>query len=149
MNDAKFTPNGKARVEDVETLEEKLRIKLPENYRTFLIETNGGTLSNSILELDRPGDLLIDCFFGFNEEDSLSINYWIENFSDEIPEGSLIIGSDAGGGFLLLCTKEEEGIYYYDHSYSFQSSSDNENTYYVCAKFTDLTLKLIGKTSFF
>ena len=50
----------------------------------------------------------------------------------------MLIGEDAGGGFVLLvCGGENEGVYYYDHAYSFELSNDKKNTYLIAKTFDD------------
>ena len=138
-----FSPNGKLSEKYIADFEREHQISLPDDYREFLQRTNGGTLQDAVLKPERPGDLLIDCLFGINDKDELSLNFWNNEFEGEIPENSVIVGSDAGGGFLLICMEEGlEGVYYYDHSYLFPTSSDSENTYLISQSFSELLTKL-------
>jgi len=64
-----------------------------------------------------------------------------QEFKDDIPDKSLIIGSDFGGGMILLVTVENDdfskGIYYYDHSHFFEASNSENNTYFICDTFNE------------
>lgn len=138
-----FHPNGKNSDENVATFEREIKFTLPSDYRVFLRDTNGGVLQGALIRTIKPGDLLIDCMFGLDHKREFNLRFWLNEFGSELPEKSLIIGSDAGGGFLLMCTAEgTEGIYYYDHSYLFSNSSDSENTYLIYSSFSELFLDL-------
>jgi hypothetical protein len=131
-------PNGSVSENEISNLEMKIGFGLPSDYRGFLSSTNGGQCSGSAVSVPKPGDFFVDYLFGLGLKKQADLAFWQEEFYGDIPEKSLIIGSDAGGGFLLLCLEEEqEGVYYYDHSHLFPSSSEKENTYFICAKFSD------------
>ena len=89
---------------------------------------------------------MLDVFFGIThpESRSLMLEYWLQEYGDEIDEKSLLIGSDPGGRFLLYVTSgEEKGIYYWDDSnFFFQSSEEEGNTYFVANSFDDFMASL-------
>jgi hypothetical protein len=63
-------------------------------------------------------------------------------------ENSILIGSDEGEGLIMLvCDGENDGIWYYDHSYFFEQSTDDTNTYFICNTFSDFIkqLEMTGK----
>ena len=64
-----------------------------------------------------------------------------EEFHEDFPDKSLVIGADPGGAMLLLVTTEvgdfSKGIYFYDHSHFFEASNSNCNTYFVCDTFSE------------
>ncbi|EUJ33772.1 hypothetical protein MFLO_01020 [Listeria floridensis FSL S10-1187] len=62
----------------------------------------------------------------------------MDQYGDEIMDGMLIIGDSQEHGFIILGTNEYEGIYYWDDSYVFEESTDEENTFYVNRSFTEL-----------
>ena len=139
-----LTPNGKNSKENVVDLEREIKFRLPEDYKRFLIDTNGGALQNALISPTKPGELLIDCLFGICEKSELDLHFWFDEFRGDLPEKSLIVGSDAGGGFLLLSTGEDAvGVYYYDHSYQFSTSADDENTYLIYGSFSEFLSNLI------
>jgi len=138
-----FTPNGAINEMNVEDFEKVIGFSLPTDYRDFLVEKNGGVFADALIKPEVPGELLIDCLFGLGLPDQLSLEFWHDEFKSEIPENSLIIGSDAGGGFLLLCTEVGSSpVYYYDHSYLFSSSCDDQNTYLISKSFSELLMQL-------
>ena len=64
-----------------------------------------------------------------------------EEFSEDFPQKSLVIGADPGGAMLLLVTTDvgdfSKGIYFYDHAHFFQASNSDCNTYFVCDTFSE------------
>ncbi len=126
--------------EKVKELQKKLKIKLPEDYEKFLIDYNGGLVENAYIyvkELDEY--MMMGNFFGLNIEKKFADIIEINNeYDDDIPKKSILIGSDAGSGFILLVNDgDNDGIWYYDHTYFFEKSSDDLNTYFICETFTE------------
>jgi hypothetical protein len=132
----------------VRKLEKDFRIKLPEDYRNFLIRDNGGGVDDAYIyvkELDEY--MLMGLLYGTGVEggfaDIVKIN---DEYYDDIPKNSLLIGEDEGGGFILLVADgENDGIWYYDHTYFFEPSNDELNTYFICETFSDF-LKMLETT---
>lgn len=106
-------------------------IQLPTDYVEFLLRSNGSTCQHDrTILLSNGVEVLCDCLFGLNLRSPLNLNFWQEELSGDLPERCVVIGSSPGGGFFLLLEFERRWrVYYYDHSYSFASSSDTENTY--------------------
>lgn len=51
---------------------------------------------------------------------------------------SLIIGDDPGSGLIVLITDtENHGVYYWDRSFYFPESSEEENTYKIAGSFKE------------
>lgn len=139
-----FIENSSIDEKSIIKFEKKIGFKLPDDYRIFLKNHNGGICKDEIIKLNRPGDFLIDCFFGLGLKDALNLQFWHEELSGELPEKSIVIGCDPGGGYILLCVASDiSGVYYYDHTYSFPSSSDDENTYFIAPDFTEFFGKII------
>ncbi|MBC9929753.1 SMI1/KNR4 family protein [Chitinophaga qingshengii] len=125
--------------ESVSALEKRYKTKLPQDYKAFLTTSNGAIINNAYLYVrDLKEYMLMGNFFGTGIDkpfaDIVKIN---EEYNDDIPESSLLIGSDAGSGLLLLVNDgENDGIWYYDHTYFFKQSTDELNTYFICETFT-------------
>lgn len=135
-------------LEKVKQLQKKLKIQLPDDYERFLIEFNGGIIDDAYLYVkDLNEYMMMGNFFGIDIEkgfaDIIKIN---DEYDDDIPKKSLLIGSDAGSGFLLLVNDgDNDGIWYYDHTYFFEKSSDDLNTYFICETFTEF-MKILEDT---
>lgn len=83
--------------------------------------------------------ILMDTLYGVKTKSrSQDIIFKNREYIDDIPSESILIGRDLGGGWLLLIhDKENDGIWYYDHSYFFKQSSDELNTYFICETFAE------------
>jgi len=83
---------------------------------------------------------MLDVLFGVTSPASrgLTLGYWLNEYEDEVASGTLIIGKDPGGIFLIYTIAgEDQGIYYWDKNYLFSQSSDVEgNAYFVADNFT-------------
>ncbi|MGI4863586.1 MAG: SMI1/KNR4 family protein [Janthinobacterium lividum] len=136
-----FTPWGKTDETTVRQFEQQLGFSLPADYRAFLLDTNGGSVSNQAFYVnDLKQDVLMDVFYGItNEEEDLTLATWLAEHGDELQEKALIIGADQGGGIILYITAgENQGVYYWDHAHFFpQSSPEEGNTYFLADSFDD------------
>ncbi len=144
----KIEPYKNGSREAVLKLEKDLRVKLPDDYRNFLIRDNGGGVSDGHLYVKELDEYMpMGYFFGTGIEkgfaDIAAIN---EEYNDDLPKKSLLIGTDAGSGFILLVNDgENDGIWYYDHTYFFDMSNEERNTYFICETFSEL-LKMLKTT---
>ncbi|WP_082116181.1 SMI1/KNR4 family protein [Hymenobacter terrenus] len=129
--------------QDIVTLEQQLGARLPDDYRQFLLQTNGvDILDQTFFVKDLDQEVMLHVLFGLTNPTSrgLTMAYWLKEYGDEIDPYTLIIGKDAGGRFLLYTVAGEDtaGIYYWDHNDSFPQSKDGEgNTYFVADTFTE------------
>jgi hypothetical protein len=83
--------------------------------------------------------VLCDCLFGFNLQSGVDFQFWQNELENDLPRGSVVIGSDPGGAFFILL--KERGIWkvmYYDHAHHLPSSNDEGNTYYCDISLHDL-----------
>ena len=133
---------------DIDSLEEQLSIKLPNDYKLFLSNYNGGIVEKNgnnkiyIEELDEY--ISLDVIYGINTGNKTSeIITWMEKLSEDLLEGSIIIGDDLLQGMIVMITKGEySGIYYWDDAYNFEKSTDDENTYKICNTFEEFLGKI-------
>ncbi len=124
----------------ISEIEGELNVSLPNDYREFLLQNNGAKIDNGYFFVKELNEhILMDTFFGANNSkkalDLIEVN---NEFEGEIPPKSILIGDEPGGGLILLVNDgEDNGIYYYDHSYSFEQSSDEKNSYLISNTFHD------------
>lgn len=125
--------------------EKKYNLVLPEDYKIFLLTHNIYiTKENTSIFVDSlKAELEVDSLFGFDEaREWLDVNFWMDQYQDELPSGSVIIGCDILKG-LFVILGNGSGIYYWDDSLHFNNSTPESNAYYVCSNFTEFQ-KLIG-----
>ena len=117
--------------------QEFLGFTLPDDYFNFLGENDGATIDEAYFYVkDIEEYIMFDLFYDIEE----CIETYQE-FSEDFPDKSLVIGADPGGAMLLLVTEDvgdfSKGIYFYDHSHFFEASNTDCNTYFVCDTFTE------------
>lgn len=134
----------------VDTLSEKLKVDLPEDYRQFLVEHNGGkptarylTFSSSEILMD-DSELVVGVLFGIDVDKPDSLYFWHNEHGDELPESSIIIGREDNEGFLVLInTEDDNGIYFWDNTHALDCSSHALNVYKISDSFTDFIDSLV------
>ncbi|WP_051666726.1 SMI1/KNR4 family protein [Pedobacter sp. R20-19] len=129
-------------------LEDEFSIELPVDYRNFLIENNGADIENGFFYVKEINQAIpMGYFFGIDtKEKAADIVRINKEYGDDIAESSFLIGNDIGSGFLLLVFDgENDGIWYYDHTYFFKESTDELNTYFIAESFADF-LKILETT---
>ena len=127
--------------------EKKYDLHLPDDYRSFLEEFNGGiSKEHKTFHIDKlNADIELDSLYGINQEKEwLDIGFWMEQFADELPENSVIIGGDVSDSMIVLLNSEnEKGVFYWDSSCIFEQSNEDSNAYYIAATFTEF-INMIG-----
>ena len=117
--------------------QEFLGFTLPDDYFNFLTQNDGAIIDEAYFYVkDIQEYIMFELFYDIEE----CIETY-EEFSDDFPDKSLVIGRDPGGGMLLLVTEDvgdfSKGIHFYDHSHFFEASNSDCNTYFVCDTFTE------------
>ncbi len=135
-------------IADVKMLEKKYDLKLSNDYFEFLCNVGGGIVektNNEIYIEDIKDVISIDVLFGLNTAyKNANIEMWTDKYYDEIPRNTIIIGDTLEHGFVvMLCLGEDAGIYYWDDTYHFECSNDENNTYFIADTFTEFAKKLL------
>ena len=127
----------------IRKLESALGVTLSRNYREFLKETGGGIVkqdgNNKIMVTSIGQTIAVDVFFGYSVTQNSDILYWNEKYRDEMPDDAVLIGFDIHQGFLfLIADGDDAGVYYWDDSYVFEESDDDQNVYLLVKDFSEL-----------
>ena len=117
--------------------QEFLDFTLPDDYFNFLAQNDGATIDEAYFYVkDIEEYIMFELFCDIKE----CIETY-EEFHEDFPDKSLVIGADPGGAMLLLVTTDvgdfSKGIYFYDHSHFFETSNSDCNTYFVCDTFSE------------
>lgn len=134
-----FLPNAGIDPATLQAFKSQIAFQLPDDYRAFLRDSNGGSFINEYptLVAETIGAIYCNSLFGLGLNSSLDLAFWWKELDGELLPQSLVIGNDPGGGlFLLSSALEDNGVFYYDHSYFFRSSTDHLNAYPICNNFT-------------
>ena len=133
---------GSLSQQDILDIENRLNMQLPDDYKNFLMDTNGGTFEQAstkpVLIKALNEEIHLDVLFGIVDEKNLNLLYWNEKYSDEILENTILIGFDLMQGFIVLINDgQNNGVYYWDDSYHFEASNDESNMYFLAKDFED------------
>lgn len=141
---------GKITKEDIREIEELFDVVLPNDYKKFLLKYNGGAVKlnefNKLFLDDANETVSIDVFYGIHTDKKASdIEYWTNEYAEDLFEKTIIIGDSIQHGFIVLvCDGSNNGIYYYDDSYCFDSSNEENNVYFIADSFEEFWKILAG-----
>ena len=136
---------GFANEEAISILENKYKVVLPEDYKRFLLQENGGRntayrYKNLVRIPQVSEEINIDVMFGVETNiKNADIEQWTSEYRDDLFPNSIIIGDTIQHGFIVfwLSNEENRGIYYYDDTYEFESSTDDVNAYFLANSFSE------------
>ena len=134
-----FANNG-----EILMLENEFEVVLPEDYKSFLLQENGGRntayrYKNLVRIPQVSEEINIDVMFGVSTNvKNGDIKQWTSEYQDDLFPNSIIIGDTIQHGFIVFWLSKDDnaGIYYYDDTYEFASSTDNMNTYFLANSFS-------------
>lgn len=137
-----FNKYGSLNASMVNQLDGMFGFEIPLDYKEFLIKTNGGRFDyedeHHIMIKNRT--IWIDVLYGNKENMRSSLLFWNNEYGDEIPQNSIIIGDTQDHNFLVyMCAGEQKGIYLWDDTLSIDSSScDGKNAYFIASDMNEL-----------
>lgn len=145
----KFT-NGNRKIQesDVINFEKKINHHLPNSYRCFLLNNNGGKPEKGIFSFKDTNRNKMDAsqiqmlaYLGIRKRDDTNhLLYLYDMFNKRIPKNYLPVGRDPGGNLILINLKNEK-IYFWDHEFE-EDIENNINVYYLADNFDDFINKL-------
>ena len=135
-----FANNG-----EILMLENEFEVVLPEDYKSFLLQENGGRntayrYKNLVRIPQVSEEINIDVMFGVSTNvKNGDIKQWTSEYQDDLFPNSIIIGDTIPHGFIVFWLSKDDnaGIYYYDDTYEFASSTDDMNTYFLANSFSE------------
>ena len=135
-----FANNG-----EILMLENEFEVVLPEDYKSFLLQENGGRntayrYKNLVRIPQVSEEINIDVMFGVSTNvKNGDIKQWTSEYQDDLFPNSIIIGDTIQHGFIVFWLSKDDnaGIYYYDDTYEFASSTDDMNTYFLSNSFSE------------
>ena len=135
-----FANNG-----EIFMLDNEFEVVLPEDYKSFLLQENGGRntayrYKNLVRIPQVSEEINIDVMFGVSTNvKNGDIKQWTSEYQDDLFPNSIIIGDTIQHGFIVFWLSKDDnaGIYYYDDTYEFASSTDDMNTYFLANSFSE------------
>ncbi|GAA0135331.1 SMI1/KNR4 family protein [Paenibacillus sp. YSY-4.3] len=122
-----FEPTG---IKDIEALEGKYNIELPEDYKTFLLEYNGGKpviRRFSTLDDKQTSSLMLLFPLSESNEPNLEGNYMEFNESKIIPSNLLPIGDDPIENKICISLSGNDRGYIYYWSLDMEDIDEEDN----------------------
>jgi len=119
----------------ITSFEAELGWSLPADYRSFLVETNGGRPEPSTFEFTTPSgqsDSLVDWLYSLSDDPYYSLRRNREIFGSRIPDKTLSIGCDPFGNQILMNRDGE--ILFWDHE--LETTEGVVNVHRVASSFT-------------
>ena len=130
---------GNVKEEEILKLEDELGFTLPNDYKEFLINFNGGVpeVKYSTFKLNELEENIgLQVLYGLDLEENLDLREWYEEYEDDLLDDCLIIGHGIGFGFIVLVNSPEvSGVYFWDNSFELDNSSEDENIYKISDTF--------------
>lgn len=132
---------GQLEESEIVELEKKINCKLPNDYKEFLKNNNGGTTDGEIVCFNAENieeGIALDLLYGTNLSESLCIEQWYEEYSTDLPEEMIIIGHAMETGLILLANQINwKGIYFWDNALDYENSTENKCIYRIADTFND------------
>ncbi|MGE6574282.1 SMI1/KNR4 family protein [Paenibacillus xylanexedens] len=126
---------GTATEQMISKLEIEMGFRLPEDYRVFLSQYNGGTpiVHLSLVIVEELNEAIpLEAFYGIHQNKRYDLAHWnLVEYEGEIPEKFIVIGEVAEGGKILLKISGNGGVFYWDANEEF----DEEFIYNVGLNF--------------
>lgn len=135
----KIRPFGTAVQEQIETFEQRFKIALPDDFKTFVLTCNGAVLAGEeVVVPELSVEVYPEILFGFLAERGLNLVTFNTEYERDLAPDTILIGRDSISNFILLETSSEDGgVYYYDHRHYFPKSSHKQNTFLMADNFTE------------
>lgn len=131
--------NAPASIDDIERVEKKIGALIPESYRRFILDENGGEprfIEYPIADLGTCSD--VNSFFGFGVGSEIESELEEFRHSDSFDSQILPIGCDGYGNLLLLDLRQgREDVLYWDRLGDFPQSSDGYDCYLIAHSFNE------------
>lgn len=120
-------------------VEQRLGVDLPAEFRSFLLETNGGQPTPSQFTLAAiDEEALVDFLYGVSPvREPGDLEYEFNSLKDDLPARWLPVGHDPGGNLILVSLEEgtRGAVYYGDTAMFLEASGPGRNVYKVAQDF--------------
>lgn len=121
----------KLSVEQIKQFESDHDVILPEKYKHFLLQWNGGYSEPSVFKIsDEQGASVLNVLNGIGDMYD-NLEKVLDIYEGRLPAGFIPIGDDPGGNVICVGTKEPyyEKIYFWDHEQESDEPDSMSNMY--------------------
>lgn len=128
---------------EIDKFQKETGFVMPEDYRIFLEENNGGEPEDDDIYIALEGTdekIMLNVLFGIGDEieKDLNIVTWLKEFKGELPPTVIVIGTPEDGGVLLLSVSEKrKGVYFWDNTFELETSDEWNCMYKIADTFAE------------
>jgi hypothetical protein len=132
----------------IQQFEGEIARRLPDDYRQFIAQTNGGRPDPSRFTIHSPNganDSVVDWFLTLDSSEKLyTVKKYSSMYQDRIPSGVIPIGCDPFGNLLLLDvgTRDFGCLYFWDHEKESMDDRTWDNISLLATSFTEFVQRL-------
>jgi hypothetical protein len=127
---------------DIQAFETHLNARLPEEYRQFLMQHNGGKPEPSVFRVDIdgfPNEDRITCFLCLSDTEHDSLSRYLKKYRDRIPVNLLPIALPLAVDLVCLSISGDDygTVYFWDHNWE-SDELDYTNVHFIAHSFNEL-----------
>ena len=104
--------------EEIQGFESRHKVSLPDDYREFLLATNGGMPALDVWHTKSGVNVGIHCWYSLNDDHPYDLDHSCvsTDWEKAYPLGYLQIGRDAGGSGIFISTRgaDRGAVFYFD-----------------------------------
>ena len=107
----------KLTLDDINKFELQFKLILPQKYKNFLLESNGGNPVPNVFETGEPGISCVNGLFGIYTGGYEDVGIRMEVFDGRLPDDFIPIGDDPSGNLICLGISQRyyDKIYFWNH----------------------------------
>lgn len=130
--------------EQIEVVEKRMGIRLPDDYKEFLMQFNGGQPEPATFDFTGvdgcENDSVVNNFLSIHDgkEDNFEIDYFFYTKNKRIPDNVAPIARDPAGNLICICLSGSNRgkIYFWDHELEFEKPGPS-NLAYIAKSFSE------------
>ena len=138
----------------IEDIEKFIGLNFPKEYKSHLLQNNGGQCSPNTFMFNESGswtESCVDWFLAICDGEYDNLKEYIKTYkvdAKRLPIHILPIAHDPGGNLICIsCGKQDEGqIYFWNHEqevdYNLSDDTDYTNLYFVANSFNEFIVGL-------
>ena len=141
-----FQPNGALTAIKIMELESEIHFNMPQDYRQFMMKSNGGRfLANTVCFIKvNDEEILLDSFLSLGAEARVDdIVYWYKTFGDEYEGINTAQSALSDPGIIVLHNEPgQQGVYLWDDSLELETSTEDNCMYKIADSFEEFVSKI-------
>lgn len=133
-------------LEEIMAFEIFINHSLPDEYKAFLQQHNGGRIQPDHFKYSHPDDdeagSVLYRFLGLSRENYFTVENYLITYEQRVPTDFLPIATDVGGNLLCLSLRDDSygQIYFWNHEQesSYGEEPRQDNLYFTASSINEL-----------